>query len=124
MLVDFLGHLLALDIAWIVALIIDNLFFLFAFLAAIHFFLEGKRVILGFLILTATIWLWSDFSSLVGAVVFTGGFLILHYMGKMAVLTFAEHSVALKKRMILVNEIQGIGTFIVYNILIQIGLGF
>lgn len=116
MLVSFLSHLLALDIVWLVALVMNNLFLLFAFMAIMHFFMEGKRVLLGFGALIFAVWTFDDFATLGGALLFTSGFLLFFYLTKLAVIGAAENSVAMKKKLIIFNEVSAIGLWIMYNI--------
>ena len=116
MLLNFLSHLLAFDIAWIVALILNNLFFLFAFTAIMYYFMEGKRVLLGFFVITFVMWIWGDMENAAGLVIFATGFLSLYYITKVAVLAAAEHSPALKNKLIIVSEIQAIALVIIFNL--------
>lgn len=116
MLVEFLSHLLALDIAWIVALIVDNLFFLFAFSALMYYFMNGKRMFVGFLVITLLMWVWLDMEHAASMVLFAGGFLSLYYLTKVAVIAAAENSKALKNKLIIVGEIQAVALIIIYNL--------
>ncbi|MEK6973596.1 MAG: hypothetical protein AABW72_06205 [archaeon] len=115
MLIEFLYHLMALDIAWIFGLIINNLQFLFIFIAIIFVFANGQKLIAGTIALILMLWILNDVGNIFQWATFVGGFLSIHYMVKIAVLAFAEDDPKLSSRLIWVNEISSYCVWIYYN---------
>lgn len=115
MLIEFLYHLMALDIAWILELIINNLQFLFIFIAIIFVFANGQKLIAGTITLILMLWILNDVGNIFQWATFVGGFLSIHYMVKIAVLAFAEDDPKLSSRLIWVNEISSYCVWIYYN---------
>lgn len=113
---EFASHLISLDIAWLISLIMSNLHWLFFLYALMYFFMEGKRVWWGFLVVVFVCWIWSDWEIVSGGFLFVGGFLSLYYITKLAVLSFAENSPGLKKRLLWVSEIQFIVALLAFNV--------
>jgi len=118
MFLEFLSHVLSLDIAWIINFIFSNFFWIFIFASLIYFFVGKKKFLLGFFVLIFNLWVLSDFAVIAGWVFLVGGFLALHYIGKLAIITVADESPGLKKYLIPINEFQGYATFILFNIFV------
>ena len=116
MLLQVISNLLSLNVSWFVELALGNLFYLFAFAAVMHIFMNGKGVLKGFVVLCLMIWFWMDFAAVSGATLFVGGFLAFYYISKMALLIFAESTPKLKQKLIIVSELQFIGAFVLYNL--------
>lgn len=114
MFVEFMAHAFALDLDWIISLIMSNLHYLFAFAAVVYFFLEGKKVILGVIIISLLLWAVMDLGTVAGFVVFVGGFLIINYLTKLALLTFVEDT-TFKKWLIPVSTAQAYIVLLAYN---------
>jgi len=104
MLMNFLSHLVALDIAWFVTLFEANWFFLFAFLLFAHIF-APKRWIAFFCIFTFILWGWMDMITLTGWVIFVAGFMLLNYVMKIVLVGFVENSPLPQNYVIVINEI-------------------
>ena len=62
---EFIQALVSLDIAWLINLVLGNLFFVFAFMAVASILYE-KNVLFYFLVVTGLIWITGDFSVLFG----------------------------------------------------------
>ncbi|MDO8427702.1 MAG: hypothetical protein Q7S92_00645 [Candidatus Diapherotrites archaeon] len=126
--VEFLIHLIGLDIGWLFYLLLNNLPWLFAYAGIMHIFLGGKikNTIYGTIVISIYMWTISDFVGVLGLIVFVGNLLILFYMGKFTVLTVAESSPNLKKNLLIINETQGWLTIIFFNlgIFAIFGMGF
>ena len=114
MFVEALAHLFALDLGWFVSLIIGNLLLLFAFIATMYIFLEGKKVIAGVIFLTLVLWIIADIQFVTGWLVFVGGFLSIYYITKLALLIFVEDT-KLKKWLIPVSTAHAYLIIIIYN---------
>ena len=117
MILEFLTHLLSLDINWIVTFLLGNLLAIFLLFAVIFIFLEGKKPVYAFLVLAFLIMVWQDFEHYTGAVVFAGSLLAIYYITKLVVLTFAETTPWLKDKLIILEELQFLTVFIIYNFL-------
>ena len=118
---EFLTALINLDLNWLVMLFFSNLHYLFLF-AIICFFYWGpstKKIVISMAIIIPTMWLWADFDSLSGWAIFIGSFLSIFYITKFAVLTFANDVPFLKENLIIINEIQGLGLLVFYNLFLR-----
>ncbi|MDD5163072.1 MAG: hypothetical protein PHD95_02575 [Candidatus ainarchaeum sp.] len=60
MLFEFFSHLISLDLAWIIGLIMGNLLWLFLLAAYVFITHEGKKVFWGFIFLVGSIWIVLD----------------------------------------------------------------
>ena len=116
--IQFLVHFMNLDIGWLLYLLLNSLPFLFAYICVLFIFSGGnlKTTLYGTLVLSLNMWALVDFVGILGLTVFVGNLLMLFYMGKFTVLTFAEQSPRLKKNLFLFNEIQGWGTIVLFNL--------
>ncbi len=119
MFLNFLTHLLNFDIPWLVALVMNNLPFLFMFAAIVYFFFEGKKLVLGVILLSLVVWVWQDFTNASGTVLFVASFLMLHYITRLAVVAFAESVPSLKGRLVLVLQLQVIALFVFFNLFLR-----
>jgi len=107
--------LLSLDISFFVGIAIDNIFWIFAFYALIFYFMEGKRTIYFFLLLTVLIFAFIDFESITLIGWSAASFLLIYYITKLAVLAWAENSPSMKNKLVLISEIQFLGLLIIYT---------
>jgi len=62
---EFIQALFAFDLNWFVGLIVNNLFFLFAFACVAHIIYE-KKLLFYFFVVTGLIWITGDFSEVFG----------------------------------------------------------
>lgn len=115
MLIEFLYHLVTLDFAWLMQLVLGNLHFLFIFVAIIFLFTNGKKVLVGAIALVLMLWILNDVGNIFKWATFVGGFLSIHYMIKIAVLAFAEDDEKMGSKLIWVNEISSYIVWIGYN---------
>lgn len=106
MLIEVLSHLLSFDFGWIFSLLINNLPWIFAMGAAAYFFFQGKNPLLGFIVLVTFIWSLMDFTKSIGWLYLVAGFLTVHYITRMAMLTFASDVPALKNKLLLIAAFQ------------------
>ncbi len=118
MLLDVLTHLVSLDIVWIIDLILGNILWLFLFYTAVHIATDGKKVVLGTIILFILAWALMDFELAASAILFAGGFLGIYYITKIAFLGFFEKMPGIGKNVILMSEIHFLATFILFNIVV------
>jgi hypothetical protein len=117
---EFLNAVINLDIAWLAGLLFNNIHYLFAFVAILFFFFEGKTksIAIGFFVFCLVAWAFQDFESTSGWIYFAGGFLFLNYLLKIASLTFAESVPGLSKHMLVVNFISAYALLVAYNIFV------
>lgn len=108
MFLNFIQHLLSLDIGWFAALIMNNLLWLFIFYAVMHIFLGGKNVLYGFVVFCLALWAWQDFQNASGVIIFGASFLSIWYITKLALLAIVETVPALSKKLIYINELHGL----------------
>lgn len=116
MFVEFMYHLLSLDLNWIIQFILLNLHWLFAFAAVMYFFTDGKKVISGIIVVVFVLWAMMDGARLMGWVFITGMFLLIFYVVKFFILKVAEETPQLQKKLIWINELSGYVTWISFNL--------
>lgn len=114
---EFVQHLALLDLHWIVSLVMNNILWVFMLGAFIYFLNDGKKLMLGFAVVVADIWLWQQFEAAANAVVFAGAFLALYYITKLALVAFVESTPQLSKKLLLVFALQGWVVLVIYNLL-------
>ena len=119
MLFEFFHRVITLDFSWLITLVANNLLFLFLFAALIFFFFDGKRVAIGVVAFSILVWAWMDFELISGLAVLAGGFLVIYYITKMAVLMFVNEMPELKTKLIWVSEAQFLLVFVIYNIFLR-----
>jgi hypothetical protein len=112
---ESLAHLAQLDAGWFLSLFLNNLFWVFAFIALMHFFTDGKKAILGAVLIIFDLMIFVDFEFVAGAVIFSGVFMAIYYISKLAFLTFIENS-RFRKHMIIAGLLQGWVVLFLYNI--------
>lgn len=117
MLVNFLTHLLALDIGWFIGLIAGNLFLLFGFLMLAHIF-SPKRWIAFFFVFTFVVWGWTDIATITGWSILLAGFLLLSYFKTLAAVALVENSPLPPNYVIIVSEIAFVILFVWYGIFV------
>ncbi len=118
---SFIQHLLALDIGWFIALIMNNLLWLFIFYAVMHIFMDGKKAVYGFVVFCLTLWAWQDFENVSNVIIFGASFLSIWYVTKLALLTFVESVPALSKKLIYINELHGLLLVVLFSIFMSGG---
>jgi len=119
MLFEFFYRLISLDTNWLVSLKANNLHWLFLITVLIFIFFDGKKVVLGVIAFFLVGWAWGDFELISGLAVFAGGFLMIYYLSKIAVMIFAENQPELKNKLIWISELQFIIVFMCYNIFLR-----
>jgi len=118
MLMETIYNAMSLNLGWFVELILGNLFFVFGFLAMMYYFFEGKKLIKTTIVITLVLYAVTDFEKVTGFVIIVPAFLAIHYIAKLAVLGFAETIPALKRWMMVVNNLELIAAFFIFNIFI------
>ncbi len=116
MFLEALTHALTLDLFWFIDLIMNNLFWLFSLLAVMYFLTDGKKAVLGFVIIIFDLWIIRDFELISGAVIFSGGFLAIYYISKLAFLTVIENSKRFNKHIIIASTMHAWAVIFIYNI--------
>lgn len=104
MFVEFLSHVVSLDLVWVMQFILGNLHWLFAFFAISLIFFNGKKIKRRFIILVLVPWIWFDLTHAMGLVFLTGIFLVMYYVGEIALMKFAEDSPQLENKLVWVEE--------------------
>ncbi|MBI4210365.1 MAG: hypothetical protein HY544_02555 [Candidatus Diapherotrites archaeon] len=104
---EILAYLLALDFGRLFSLFLGNLLWFFMLAAFVYFIMEGKRLLLGMVLIMPYALLLADFSSVSGAVFLTGSGLLLFYLSRIAVVSFVESTPALKRHFLPIVLVQG-----------------
>ena len=99
-------------------LILNNLFWVFGFLATGYFFFNGdlKKSLSLFLIIPALIFLTIDVTTLWGWVSYTAGFLLLMYSGRLVAMIFFNSIPSTKDKLSLIFSIVFWLTLIYFNL--------
>jgi len=105
MILEALFALLSGNFAWFSYIAINNLFWVFAFLALSFFFWEGKKIAKMFVVIVYLSWVFMTWPVFVGWPLFVGGFLALYYMGEIGTLLFAESDPKLRKHLPLIDQL-------------------
>ena len=116
MIIEAFTHAFALDLGWFIGMLLGNLHWLFVLIACVFIFMDGKKYVLGFLWLVLILWAFLDFEKMSDWVVFVGGFLIIYYVSKLALLKFAEDNKVLEKWLVPLSTAQGYIVMVLYNI--------
>jgi len=119
MALEFFARLFMLDIGWLIQLVADNLIVLFIFLAVAFFMFNDKKLLPAFLFFTIMMWVSLDLSRALGWVILAPAFLGIHYLSKQIVLCFAESDESLSKHLLVINTIQFVSMFAIYNLFLR-----
>jgi len=115
MFVEFISHVLNLDIAWLIGLAMGNLFMVFALFAAIYIVLDGKNAVYGFMVLCLMLFAAVDFENASGLVLLGAEYLAFNYITKVGLLAFVALSPTLSRRIPLFEEMHFISSLIIFN---------
>jgi hypothetical protein len=94
--VEWLPRLISLDLMWFVELAMDNLLWVFAFIAIIFIYNNMKFSYKKFIILFFAIFPFVEFFQSVGIIILVGSFLFVYYVFELILLTFTETVPSLK----------------------------
>lgn len=108
-------HALALDIAWFAELLLDNLFWVFALIALMYFFTDGRRVIWASVLVMFDIFTVTAMTDMSGMIFLSGGFLGIYYITKIIFLKLVEDSKSFKRWIIPASALHGFVLIIIYN---------
>lgn len=87
---EFFSHLVSFDFIWILEFILNNIFWLFGFMAVAYYLSNGKNTILGFIVASLLIMLSLQFLDIFQLLIYTGGGLALLYLARLAILLALE----------------------------------
>lgn len=119
MYLDFFYHLLNLDIAWIISMVLANLNYSFAFLCFGVLFLNKKsfsKIIIATVVIAIELWAYSEFSVAVGWTFLAGSFLFIFYATRFLLLVFAEETTSMKNKMVPLMLAQYLIVYIAFNL--------
>ena len=86
----FFEKVVSLDVVWLVELIMNNLFWLFGFMAAAYYMSEGKNTFLGFIIISLLLMLSLQFLDVFQLLIYTAAGLALLYLARLSILIALE----------------------------------
>jgi hypothetical protein len=104
-----------LNLAWLVGLVFNNLFWVFAFAALACYMFPKKSLFWGAIVVWLLSWMAIDFTIAVGWVLLSAGFFCFHYIFRLAAVMFAETSDSLKKHIPLIIQLQFVAALVIYN---------
>ncbi len=119
MILEFLSHVVMLDIPWLLGFILGNLLWVFMFAAIVYYFWEGEHFLEAFILLPITMFSYAALERTIGLVMFVGGFLMIYYVSKLVILKFAEETPALRKYIVPISTLQALAAWVLYNIFIK-----
>jgi hypothetical protein len=96
-----------------------QLFWVFTFITAAYIYSEGKKVWPFFVGTIFYIWAADDFINLMGMVWAVGGFLMILYISRLAILAFAETFPSLQNKYPLIFFLHFWATLFVFNIFLR-----
>jgi len=117
MFLEFLGHLLSLDLVWVIQLIFLNLHWAFLFILIVFIFYEKENKLLYFILLVLCMWASIEFTAQIGFVWATTLFLAAFIITRMFVIIFAASYPSLEKKLPLVFTVHFWALLIVMNLL-------
>jgi len=103
---EALAALAGLDFTFFIDVVMGNLLWVFMFFVLVYFFFDKKNTIYYFLLWAVLLWAFLDFESLTSMTFRTGPFLMLYYLTKLALLSWAENSPRFKNKLLWVSETQ------------------
>ena len=109
----------SLNVVFFIDMIMNNLFWLFAFYVLIYFFFEGKNTVYWFVLWSFLLWAILDWEDLTGFVFTAGLFLMFYYLSKLAFLKFSESIPQLKDHLVLLSAIQAYSLIVIYTFLLK-----
>lgn len=115
MLIEAFTHLVVLDLGWFISIIMGSFHYIFALVATIYIFFDGKHILKGFFWITIILWALADLGPIANLAVFVGGFLALLYLTKLALLTITEDSSVFQKYFVPISSIQAYVVLLIYN---------
>jgi len=119
MLVNFVSHLVSLDVVWLYSFIANNLLLFFMLFAGVHIVSAGKNVVWNFLTVMFLFWIELDFLMLAGWVFYTASILMFVYISRVALLVFAETFPQLENKMVIIVALHGISMLILFNVILK-----
>ena len=109
-------HLVELDLFWFIGFALDNLLWVFM-LACLAYFMVGKdKVFWGTIFLYVAITITMGFTNVLGWPLLTAGFLSVHYIVRLTMLTFMENVKALKPFLLPATSVQLYVTLWLYTV--------
>ena len=111
--------LFSLDLLFFIEIFMENLLWVFMFIALMYFFFDGKRTIYFSFLFVLVMWAWADLEPLTGLVWTSAFFLLFYYLSKIALIGFTESSPSLKKYTIIISTLQFYILFLIFNFFLK-----
>jgi len=118
-LLEMIARFLSLDFGWFFGLAMNNLVWVFAFLALAYFFWEKTPLIIGFAAVVLYAYGSIAFTALIGWPILIGSFLLLAYIARISVATFSHYDETLTAHLPLILVIQFFVILAVYNLFLK-----
>lgn len=120
---ELVENLVSFNLAWFWSLLQAHWLMFFMFIA-LSVFYKPEKWLKFFFILWIYLWIFSDFLSISGWIVFSASFLFLNYVSRVALMTFAESIPWCKDRLPLIFSLQFLTVLIIYNLILVPLYGF
>ena len=115
--IEFVSNLLSFNLGWFISLVLNNLFWVFAYALLVHIIFNGEKMVAAFVLFALDVWLWDVFGLLSGVSIFGAQTLVIYYITKIGVLAIAEKSETLKSKFVVVSSIQGVCAILISNVI-------
>ncbi len=119
MFLEIFVNVLSLNWFYVVNLVLANLHWLFAFMAASFFTRDGKNVLAGFVTIILYLAASGEFVETVGWSVYIASFLFLHFVVRVSLIIFAADMPKIKDNLLAVLIIQFIITVTIFNLFLR-----
>ncbi|MFH1391728.1 MAG: hypothetical protein ABIH20_05440 [Candidatus Diapherotrites archaeon] len=112
---EIIVHLVALDFAWIIGLVLSNLLIVFMFFALGYIFFNGKNPIRSFIHLILAPLLFFELIPFLGWAEVSGQLVALYYIINLSLMKMLENNKFFSSRLVWIEEFTFFGALILFN---------
>ncbi|PIN98389.1 MAG: hypothetical protein COT90_04595 [Candidatus Diapherotrites archaeon CG10_big_fil_rev_8_21_14_0_10_31_34] len=112
----FWANLFSLNLQWFVELAMENILFVFIFIAGTFVYNKMKFSLKFFIVIIISYVSYIEFFDKIGIVILASAFLFVYYLGEVALLTFTGTISSIKDRVPLILTVYFIVMIILYNV--------
>ncbi len=116
MFVDFIAHILTLDLGWLLGYALGNLLWAFIFAGLAFYLWEGKKPVHTFFIVFTLLALEQDLMTATGWIYLTGGFLTLEFVSEIVISLIAVNTPKFEKHLPAIIIVRFLCLLAIYNL--------
>ncbi len=116
---EFFARLLTFDAQWLANFILNNIFWVFAFILIGYFFYPNKKMLYSFLFITFAFWGTFDFVKAIGWVLLDSKYLFINNLAVIAVFIFCEADENLRKNSLFINTMLFFAVLFTFNLFLR-----